>query len=47
MNTTATGTATNEVTYLQAISDALRHEMARDPSVLCIGEDIGAFGGAF
>jgi pyruvate/2-oxoglutarate/acetoin dehydrogenase E1 component len=39
--------ATAEMTYLQAISDALRHEMARDPSVLCIGEDIGAFGGAF
>jgi pyruvate/2-oxoglutarate/acetoin dehydrogenase E1 component len=35
------------MTYLQAISEALRHEMARDPSVFCIGEDIGAFGGAF
>jgi pyruvate/2-oxoglutarate/acetoin dehydrogenase E1 component len=47
MSATATARATNEVTYLEAISDALRHEMARDPSVLCIGEDIGAFGGAF
>jgi pyruvate/2-oxoglutarate/acetoin dehydrogenase E1 component len=47
MSATATGAATGELTYLQAISDALRHEMARDPSVLCIGEDIGAFGGAF
>jgi 2-oxoisovalerate dehydrogenase E1 component beta subunit len=46
MSTLTTG-ATGETTYLQAISDALRHEMARDPSVLCIGEDIGAFGGAF
>ena len=45
MSTTAS--ATSEVTYLEAISDALRHEMARDPSVICIGEDIGAFGGAF
>jgi pyruvate/2-oxoglutarate/acetoin dehydrogenase E1 component len=36
-----------ELTYLQAISDGLREEMRRDPSVLCIGEDIGAFGGAF
>jgi pyruvate/2-oxoglutarate/acetoin dehydrogenase E1 component len=45
--TTAAATGTREVTYLQAISDALRHEMARDPSVFCIGEDIGAFGGAF
>jgi pyruvate/2-oxoglutarate/acetoin dehydrogenase E1 component len=47
MSATATAGATGELTYLQAISDALRHEMARDPSVLCIGEDIGAFGGAF
>jgi pyruvate/2-oxoglutarate/acetoin dehydrogenase E1 component len=47
MSATATVSAANEVTYLEAISDALRHEMARDPSVLCIGEDIGAFGGAF
>jgi pyruvate/2-oxoglutarate/acetoin dehydrogenase E1 component len=36
-----------EMTYLEAISDALRTEMRRDPSVFCIGEDIGAFGGAF
>ena len=43
----ATTTAADEVTYLEAISDGLRYEMARDPSVLCIGEDIGAFGGAF
>jgi 2-oxoisovalerate dehydrogenase E1 component beta subunit len=36
------------ITYLQAISDALRYEMQRDPSVFLIGEDIsGAFGGAF
>jgi 2-oxoisovalerate dehydrogenase E1 component beta subunit len=39
--------ATAEATYLQAISDGLREEMERDPSVFCIGEDIGAFGGAF
>jgi pyruvate/2-oxoglutarate/acetoin dehydrogenase E1 component len=45
--TTAAANATNEVTYLQAISDGLREEMTRDPSVFCIGEDIGAFGGAF
>jgi 2-oxoisovalerate dehydrogenase E1 component beta subunit len=35
------------MTYLQAISDALRVEMRNDERVLCIGEDIGAFGGAF
>jgi pyruvate/2-oxoglutarate/acetoin dehydrogenase E1 component len=36
-----------EMSYLQAISDGLRTEMRRDPSVFCLGEDIGAFGGAF
>ena len=36
-----------EKTYLQAISDGLREEMRRDESVFCLGEDIGAFGGAF
>jgi pyruvate/2-oxoglutarate/acetoin dehydrogenase E1 component len=36
-----------ELTYLQAISDGLRTEMRRDETVFCIGEDIGAFGGAF
>jgi pyruvate/2-oxoglutarate/acetoin dehydrogenase E1 component len=36
-----------ELTYLQAISDGLREEMRRDEAVFCLGEDIGAFGGAF
>ena len=36
-----------EMTYLEAISDGLREEMRRDETVFCIGEDIGAFGGAF
>jgi pyruvate/2-oxoglutarate/acetoin dehydrogenase E1 component len=36
-----------EMTYLQAISDGLRSEMRRDETVFCLGEDIGAFGGAF
>jgi len=36
-----------ELTYLDAISDGLREEMRRDESVFCLGEDIGAFGGAF
>ncbi|HEX8085716.1 MAG TPA: alpha-ketoacid dehydrogenase subunit beta [Solirubrobacteraceae bacterium] len=35
------------LTYLQAISDALRTEMRRDERVMCMGEDIGVFGGAF
>jgi 2-oxoisovalerate dehydrogenase E1 component beta subunit len=38
---------TREMTYLEAISDALREEMRRDERVFCIGEDVGAFGGAF
>jgi 2-oxoisovalerate dehydrogenase E1 component beta subunit len=37
----------SRITYLQAISDALRQEMRRDPSVFILGEDIGVFGGAF
>jgi len=36
-----------ELTYLEAISDGLRTEMRRDESVFCLGEDVGAFGGAF
>jgi 2-oxoisovalerate dehydrogenase E1 component beta subunit len=34
-------------TYLEAISDALREEMRRDPDVILMGEDIAVFGGAF
>jgi 2-oxoisovalerate dehydrogenase E1 component beta subunit len=37
-----------ELTYIAAISEALREEMRRDPRVLVLGEDIaGDFGGAF
>jgi 2-oxoisovalerate dehydrogenase E1 component beta subunit len=36
-----------EVTYIQAITDALREELNRDPSVFLLGEDIGQYGGAF
>ncbi len=35
------------VTFLEAISEALWEEMARDESVFLLGEDIGLFGGAF
>lgn len=36
------------MTYIAAISEALREEMRRDPNVLVMGEDIaGDFGGAF
>jgi pyruvate/2-oxoglutarate/acetoin dehydrogenase E1 component len=36
-----------EITYLEAISSGLRDEMRADPTVICLGEDIAAFGGAF
>ena len=39
--------AAGEVTYLEAIRQALREEMERDPSVVLLGQDIGAFEGAF
>jgi 2-oxoisovalerate dehydrogenase E1 component beta subunit len=35
------------LTYLQAISAALRDELREDERVLVMGEDIGVFGGAF
>ncbi len=43
----AAGTAARELTYLEAVRDALQYEMRRDPRVLLIGEDIGVYGGAF
>ena len=36
-----------ELTYLEAISDGLRVALGEDERVLLLGEDIGAFGGAF
>lgn len=35
------------LTYIEAISRGMWEEMERDPSVFLIGEDIGAYGGAF
>jgi pyruvate/2-oxoglutarate/acetoin dehydrogenase E1 component len=37
----------SELTYLEAISAGLREEMDRDERVFVLGEDVGAFGGAF
>jgi 2-oxoisovalerate dehydrogenase E1 component beta subunit len=37
----------HEVTYLEAISQALDEEMSRDERVFLMGQDIGAYGGAF
>lgn len=40
--------AGRRLSYIAAISEALREEMQRDPNVLLLGEDIaGSFGGAF
>lgn len=35
------------LTFAQALNEALREEMARDPRVLLLGEDIGEYGGVF
>ena len=36
-----------ELTYLDAIREALAEEMRRDPHVFVLGEDVGVYGGAF
>ena len=36
-----------EVTYLEAIRQGMQEEMRRDENVFILGEDIGAYGGAF
>jgi acetoin:2,6-dichlorophenolindophenol oxidoreductase subunit beta len=34
-------------TYREAVAEGIAREMRRDPSVVCLGEDIGAAGGVF
>ncbi len=36
-----------EMNIIQAVNDALRLEMRRDPRVVVLGEDVGRFGGVF
>ncbi|NLF10475.1 MAG: dehydrogenase, partial [Anaerolineaceae bacterium] len=36
-----------EITFAQAINEAMREEMSRDPMVVTLGEDIGLIGGNF
>src|SRR5262245_51140192 len=36
-----------DLSYLDAIREALQEEMRRDPKVFVLGEDVGAYGGAF
>src|ERR1700694_4347499 len=38
---------TAEMTYREAIAAALMDEMAADPTVILMGEDVGASGGVF
>jgi 2-oxoisovalerate dehydrogenase E1 component beta subunit len=37
----------SEITYLEAIRQAMWEEMERDPRVILLGEDVGLYGGAF
>jgi len=39
--------AQRKITYREAISEAIKEEMARDDRVFLMGEDLGRFGGAF
>lgn len=39
--------ADDVVTYRESVAEGIAREMRRDPSVVCIGEDIGAAGGVF
>lgn len=36
-----------DVTYRESVAEGIAREMRRDPSVVCLGEDIGAAGGVF
>lgn len=36
-----------ELTYAQALREALMEEMDRDPNIILLGEDIGVYGGVF
>lgn len=36
-----------EITYRQALQEALNEEMTRDENVILMGEDIGAYGGSY
>ena len=47
MTITEAGHATRRLTTSKAMVEALAQEMERDPSVLYLGEDVGAYGGIF
>ena len=35
------------ISYREALNDAMREEMQRDPNIFIMGEDVGFYGGAF
>jgi pyruvate/2-oxoglutarate/acetoin dehydrogenase E1 component len=39
--------STREISFLEALNEALRQEMERDPTVIVMGEDVGVYGGVF
>jgi pyruvate/2-oxoglutarate/acetoin dehydrogenase E1 component len=39
--------AAETITYRDAVAEGIAREMRRDPTVVCLGEDIGAAGGVF
>ena len=41
------GEVRREIPYWQALVEAMREEMKRDPNVFLMGEDIGLYGGAY
>ena len=43
----ARGEVKREISYAQALVEAQREEMARDPRVFVFGEDVGLYGGAY
>ena len=51
MSTSSVSTAASAserfLTYAQALNEALREEMRRDPSIVLLGEDIGEYGGVY
>ena len=42
-----TANTKREITYLEAVREAMVQEMRRDQEVFLIGEDVGTYGGAF
>jgi len=37
----------HQLTFREAIAEAIKEEMKRDPTVFVMGEDLGKFGGSF